>query len=322
MENGVDEIMLSYLVSGGFGGREFQQSELARLIERFTPQEGVQQTAIAPLHLFRSSAPLEPIHGVYKPVLCLVAQGRKRVTLADASYTYDTAQYLLVAVDLPVISYVTATPQEPLLSLSLEIDPRQISALIMDAELPVMPGNPASQRGIILGCLDSLLLDAVIRLLRLLETSQHIAVLAPHIIREILYLLLVSEQGAVLHHIAFASGKKEGIVQALHWLKSHFAEPMQVEALARKYHMSPSVFHHHFKSATAMTPLQYQKRLRLEEACRLMLEESVDVGTAGFQVGYESSSQFSREYRRLFGDSPRGHLARLREAPSHNSPRV
>ena len=159
--------MLSCSHSGGVWRREHQQSELATLVEQFTFYEGVHQTAIAPLHLFRSSTPLEPIHGVYKPVLCLIAQGRKQVTLAEDSYTYDTAQYLLVAVDLPVISHVTAIPQEPFLSLSLNIDPRQISTLIMEAELPVMPGNSASKRGITIGYLDPLLLDAVIRLLGL-----------------------------------------------------------------------------------------------------------------------------------------------------------
>lgn len=313
--------MQSHLRSSRIWEREPQQSELAMLIERFTCQEGVYQTAIAPLHLFRSSAPLEPIHGVYKPMLCLIAQGSKQVTLAKESYTYDPAHFLLVAVDLPVISHVAeATPQEPFLSFCLDIDPRQISALITEADLPVMPGNSASKRGITIGCIDSLLLDAVTRLLRLLETSQHIAVLAPHIIREILYLLLVSGQGTALRQIAFASGKKQGIVQALHWLKGHFAEPMRIEALARESHMSPSAFHHHFKAVTAMTPLQYQKRLRLEEARRLMLEEAVDVGTAGFQVGYESLSQFSREYRRLFGEPPRRDLARLRDAPQSDSP--
>jgi len=301
-------------------GRESQQSELAALIDRLTPSDGTQETAIAPLKLYRASAPWEPIHGVYKPSLCLIAQGNKQVMLGESVYLYDPSHFLLVAVDLPVISQVAeATPEEPYLSLSLDIDPHQVSALVTELDLPKAPALPALEtvavnRGIGVGCLDALLRDTLIRLLRLLDTPQHVPVLAPLIEREILYLLLASEQGAALRRIAFAGSEMEGIVKALHRLKHCFAEPLRVEDLARGSHMSPSVFHQHFKAVTALTPLQYQKRLRLQEARRLMLGEAVDAATAGFQVGYESPSQFSREYHRLFGDSPRRDAARLRES--------
>jgi len=286
-------------------GRESQQSELAALIDRLTPSDGTQETAIAPLKLYRASAPWEPIHGVYKPSLCLIAQGNKQVMLGESVYLYDPSHFLLVAVDLPVISQVAeATPEEPYLSLSLDIDPHQVSALVTELDLPKAPALPALEtvavnRGIGVGCLDA---------------PQHVPVLAPLIEREILYLLLASEQGAALRRIAFAGSEMEGIVKALHRLKHCFAEPLRVEDLARGSHMSPSVFHQHFKAVTALTPLQYQKRLRLQEARRLMLGEAVDAATAGFQVGYESPSQFSREYHRLFGDSPRRDAARLRES--------
>jgi len=284
------------------------------LIDRLTPHDGTHETAIAPLNLYRASTPFEPIHAVYKPSLCLIARRRKQVMLGESIYMYDPSHFLLVAVDLPVISQVgEATQEEPYLSLSLDIDPRQISALVTELNLPEAPASP-TQRGIGVGCLDTLLRDTLIRLLRLLETPQHIPVLAPLITREILYLVLASEQGAALRRIAFAGSEMEGIVKALHRLKHCFAEPLKVDDLAREVHMSPSVFHQHFKAVTALTPLQYQKRLRLQEARRLMLGEAVDAATASLQVGYESPSQFSREYHRLFGDSPRRDTARLRDS--------
>ena len=293
--------------------------ELATTLERMTRRDGAYPTAIAPLNLFRFSAPLEPIHGVYKPSLCVVAQGSKQVMLGENVYLYDPSHFLLVAVDLPVVSQVAeATLEEPYLSLSLDLDSMQISALVAELGLPEAPASPlgrgAPQRGIAVGCLDTLLADTMVRLLRLLDTPQHIPTLAPLIEREILYLLLASEQGAALRRMAFAGSEMGGVVKALHRLKHRFAEPLRVEDLARESHMSVSVFHQHFKAVTALTPLQYQKRLRLQEARRLMLGESVDAATAGFQVGYESPSQFSREYHRLFGDSPRRDTARLRES--------
>ncbi len=287
--------------------------ELAALIDCLTPHDGTHETAIAPLKLYRSSTPLKAIHGVYKPSLCLIARGSKQVMLGGNVYLYDPSHFLLVAVDLPVISQVVeATPEEPYLSVSLDIDPRQISALVTELSLPEAPIPLSAERGIGVGCLDALLRDTLIRLLRLLESPQHVPVLAPLIEREILYLLLASELGATLRRMAFAGSEMEGIAKALHRLKHGFAEPLKVEALAREVHMSVSVFHQHFKAVTALTPLQYQKRLRLQEARRLMLGEAVDAATAGLRVGYESPSQFSREYRRLFGEAPRRDMARLR----------
>jgi AraC-like DNA-binding protein len=292
-----------------------QQSELAALIDQLTPHDGMHPTAIDALNLFRSSTRLESIHGVYKPSLCLIARGSKQVMLGENVYLYDPSHFLLVAVDLPVISQVAeATPEEPYLSLSLDIDPRQISTLVAELSLSAAPAPPTLERGIAVGYMDALLSDTVVRLLRLLDTPQHMPVLAPLIEREILYLLLASEQGAALRRMAFAGGEMEGVIKVLHRLKDCFAEPLRVEDLAREAHMSVSVFHQHFKAVTALTPLQYQKRLRLQEARRLMLGEAVPAATAGFQVGYESPSQFSREYRRLFGDSPQRDVARLRES--------
>ncbi len=289
--------------------------ELAAALERLTGGDGTFPTAIRALNLYRSTVPLESIHGVYKPSLCLIAQGRKQVILGEDIYMYDPAHFLLVAVDLPVISQVQdASPSAPYLSLSLDIDPKQVSALLTETDVPETPARLVSERGISVIGMDADLSDAILRLLRLLDTPAHVPALAPLVQREILYRLLASEQGAALRRMALVGGEADGILRALHRLKDGFAEPLPVDALAREVHMSPSVFYQQFKAVTALTPLQYQKRLRLQEARRLMLGEAVDAATAGYRVGYQSPSQFSREYRRLFGDSPQRDVARLRES--------
>lgn len=289
-------------------------SEMAALIERFTGSDGVHSTEIAPLRLFRASVPSKPIPSVYEPALCLIAQGRKRVLLAEESYPYDPAHYLLVTVDLPVVGQVIeATRRTPYLGLRLRIDFEQISALIAETDLLERHGRDSrlAARGVSVGCLDALLRDAIVRLLRLLETPQHLGVLAPMVTREIWYLLLAGEQGARLRRIALAGGIQD-IAQAICLLRKSFDEPLRADALAAQLHLSPSAFHRRFKAITAMTPLQYQKLLRLQEARRLMLVEAEDAAAAGYRVGYESASQFNREYRRLFGDSPGRDIARLR----------
>lgn len=289
--------------------------EMTALIEKHTGSDGTHATAMDSLSLNRRSAPLQAIHGVQKPSLCLIAQGSKQVMLGDTLYTYDASRFLLLAVDLPVVGQVLdATPDAPYLSLCLDIDPAQIGTLLAEADLPPLPRSAAPQRGIAVGCVDALLRDAMLRLLRLLERPRHIGVLAPLVIREVLFLLLTGEQGAPLRRVAFSDGT-HGIADALRRLKRDFAAPLRIDALAQEAHMSASVFHQHFKALTAMTPLQYQKSLRLQEARRLMLAQDLDAATASFQVGYESPSQFSREYRRLFGDAPQRDVARLRQSP-------
>lgn len=287
------------------------QRELAALIERFSRVDGPHSTALAPLNLFRFSSPTPLLHSVFKPVLCLVAQGSKHMMVGDETYVYDPTHFLLITVDLPVVSQVIeATPRAPYLSLSLEIDAAQVSGLVSELDLPAAP-RAAPGHGVSVGRTDALLQDAFLRLLRLLDQPQHIGVMAPLITREIFYLLLVGEQGQKLRRIAFGQGETQ-IVRALHWIKGHFAQPLRIEDIAREVHLSPSAFHHGFKALTAMTPLQYQKQLRLQEARRLMLGSSLDAAAAGLAVGYESASQFNREYRRLFGDSPHRDIARLR----------
>ena len=288
-------------------------AELRRGIERFTGGDGVHRTAIAPLSLSRASTPSQPVQTIHEPALGIVAQGSKRVMLADEIYRYDAVHFILASVDLPVTSQIIeASPASPYLALRIALDPGQVGDMILAAGPSDTPGRP--QRGLAVSRVEPPLLDAVVRLLLLLESPRDIGVLAPLVLREITYRLLVGEQGPRLRQIAAANGLTRRVVAATNWLKQHFAQTFSIDALALEVHLSPSALAHHFKAVTAMSPLQYQKRLRLQEARRLMLSEGLDAASAGFRVGYQSPSQFSREYRRLFGQPPQRDMALLRTA--------
>jgi AraC-like DNA-binding protein len=297
-----------------------QQSEFARLIDRHIPADGIHASAIPRLVLIRTSEPSEPLPTVYDPAVCVVAQGRKQVMLADEVYVYDPEKYLVVTVDLPVVGQVIeATPAQPYLCLKLDLDPGQLSALMMEVGQGI-PRNPKADRlglGLAISPVEPALLDAVVRLLRLLETPQDIPILAPLIEREILYRLLFGEYSERLRQIALADSRMVSVSRAITWLKQNFAEPFRIETIAREARLSPSALHHSFKSVTAMSPLQYQKQLRLQEARRLMLAQALDAATASHHVGYESPSQFSREYSRLFGAPPSRDIARLKSAQAY-----
>ncbi|WP_038489448.1 AraC family transcriptional regulator [Collimonas arenae] len=289
-----------------------QQIELARLIAQYTATDGVHQTAIAPLNVVRLSQPTLPNHALHKPALCIIAQGQKRVLLADEVYLYNCAQYLVVSVDLPVMGHVTqATPELPYLCIRLDLDPRDIGEMIMAGELGIRKPEPPA-RGMFVSKANSSLLDAVLRMMRLLAEPQDIPVLAPLAMREILYRLLQDEQGGMLQQIAMNDSQAQQVVKAIELIKRDYRLPLRIESLAREANMSSSSLHHHFKAVTAMTPLQYQKQLRLQEARRLLFSEVGDAATAGHLVGYESPSQFSREYNRMFGAPPARDVARLR----------
>ena len=288
-------------------------TELKRCIERFTGRDGVHRTAIAPLSLSRASAPSQPVQTIHEPALGILAQGSTRVMLADEVYRYDAAHFVLASVDLPVTSQVIeASPDSPYLALRIALDPGQVGEVILAAGPCDTPGRP--QRGLAVSRVEPPLLDAAVRLLLLLDSPRDIGVLAPLVLREITYRLLVGEQGPRLRQIAAANGLTRRVAAATNWLKHNFAQAFSIEALAREVGISPSALQHHFKAVTAMSPLQYQKRLRLQEARRLMWSEGVDAASAGFRVGYQSPSQFSREYRRLFGQPPQRDLALLRTA--------
>jgi len=291
---------------------ENQREELAAIIRRNTTEDGNYATAVASLFMSRYSQTHQFAPGLAQPALCIMAQGRKEVRLADESFIYDPLNYLVVSVSMPVTGrVVTITSEEPILAIRLDIDPAEITALITDAGPMGVPTRPTG-RGLYVEKLDAAMLDAVLRLARLLDTPKDIAMLAPLIRREILYRLLRSQQGHRLYEIAIANSQSHRISQAIKWLNGHYEQPLRIDDLAKEVNLSVSTLHHRFKAMTAMSPLQYQKQLRLQEARRLMLAEGLEASAAGYRVGYESPSQFSREYSRLFGAPPLRDLARLR----------
>jgi AraC-like DNA-binding protein len=285
-------------------------TRLAAAVERQTTADGGYETAVSALRLSRYSAPSDLVAVVYEPCLCVVAQGAKEVLLAEDVYRLDPAQSLLVSVDLPADARVVeALPHCPYLGVRIALDPAVVGELLAEGTAAPLLGPPA--RGLAVTPVDPPLLDAVNRLVTLLDSPQDVGPLAPLVLREITYRVLVSPQGLRLRQIASAGAPAHRIARAIRWLKEHFAEPLRVESLAKHVRMSPSAFHLHFKNVTAMSPLQYQKKFRLQEARRLMLGEGLDAAEAAFRVGYESPSQFSREYRRMFGAPPRQDVAAL-----------
>ena len=287
------------------------QSELSGIIERYSGRDGAHATPIPGLTLYRGTGKSGINCGLYKPALALISQGEKRVVLGDETFVYDQANYLVTSVVLPVLAQVTrATPEEPYLCLMFDLEPRRIGALMSEMKLSRPPA--ASGRAMAVGALTTELLDPVLRLARLLDDPQDIPVLAPMLEREVIYRLLTGELGMRLRNLAVAESQTHQIARAIDWLKTNYMRPLRIEDLARSVHMSESSLHHHFKAVTAMSPLQYQKHLRLQEARRLMLTEMQDAASAGHRVGYESPSQFSREYSRLYGAPPLRDIAQLR----------
>ena len=285
---------------------------LGTSIARWTEQGDQPMTAIPGVSLSRRDAPTQPTSHMYEPIMCVIAQGAKRVLLGDDTYVFDAHHFLITSLDLPtVVQIIQASREKPYLSLRLQLDQREMAQLMVDSHLPP-PRVQHSSRGMATGAVTVPLLSACHRLLDLLTTPQDIPILAPLIQREILYRLLVGEQGARLRQITSAGSQSHQIAQAITWLKQHYTRSLRIEDLAAHAHMSPSTFHQHFRALTAMSPLQYQKWLRLNEARRLMLTERLDAATAAFEVGYESPSQFSREYRRVFGVPPLRDITSLR----------
>ena len=288
------------------------RAELASTMHRYAPTYGVFQTGIAPLYFIRSDTPTDVIHTVHKPGLCIVVQGRKQVQLWEECYVYDPLNYLVVSVTLPLAGQVTeASSEKPYFCIRLDIDPAEIAQLIADVS-PVGVPSQQPHRGLYLDKIDSSLLDAMLRLVRLLDVPSDIPALAPLALREIFYRLLKGQQGQRLHEIAITDSQTHRVTRAIEWLNNNYAQPLHIDKLASYVNLSNSTLHHRFKAVTAMSPLQYQKQLRLQHARRLMISEGLDVSTAGFKVGYESPSQFSREYSRMFGAPPSRDIAKLR----------
>jgi len=291
------------------------REELVERIGRAMREDGTVQP-LQGLHLSRCSLPLKPVHSVLEPSVCVIAQGSKEVLLGDSRYRYDPSQYLLATVELPRVSQVLeASKERPYLSLRLELAPTLVSSVMLEAghAFRSSPPGHADVRAIAVSPLDGNLLDAFVRLTRLLDSPAEARVLQPLITREIIYWLLVAEQGAQLHHLAILGGYTSHIARAVERLRQDFDQPLRIEDIARELGMSVSGFHHHFKAVTAMSPLQFQKQLRLQEARRLMLGEDLDAASAAYRVGYHDASHFNREYKSLFGVPPMRDVQRLRE---------
>jgi AraC-like DNA-binding protein len=279
------------------------RAELAAHIAQALPQDGISHP-LEGLHLFRHSQPVGPIHNVIEPSLCVVAQGSKEFLLGENRYHYDPAHYLLTTVDLPYVGQIRdASPECPYLGLRLALAPDMVSSVLAEMEqIPLQ--NPKDARAIAVSSLDGPLLDAVVRLVRLVANPAEARVLLPLVRREIVYRLLRGEQGARLHHIAMRGGYRPQILHAIERLQQEFDQPLRIEQLAHDLGMSVSGLHHHFKSVTALSPLQFLKRLRLQAARRLMLGEGLDAASVALRVGYQDAAHFNREYKSFFGAPP------------------
>jgi AraC-like DNA-binding protein len=289
-------------------------TDIAALIARHVSKDGFHATPIERVTLVRSSTLTMPMPNVYRPQLCLVAQGRKDVTLGERVFRYTPGRYGIVTYDLPAIGQVIeATPDNPYLCLYLDFDPVMLGELAL--RVPPSPEASCPSIGKTVSDAGAALLDAALRLLRLLDDPAALPVLGPLAEQEILYHLLAGPDGARMRHITSSQGRVAHVGRAIAWIGKNFRERFSVERLAAEAGMSPSSLHEHFRAVTAMTPLQFQKQLRLQEARSLMLVQAIDVTTAALRVGYESPTQFSREYRRHFGESPARDIARLRASP-------
>lgn len=289
-----------------------QQHELAKLIERYSDGDGVHATAIPSLFFIRQSDISEPSYKTYTPSLCIVAQGAKEVWLAKDRYTYSPADYLVATVDLPVTGQVTeASSDVPYLALKLEFTPNQVLEVLSNATSQI-GSKEHTKRAMFVSQLDLSLLDAVLRLARLLDNPKDVPLLAPLFTKEIIYRVLQGKHGDTLEQIAIQGSRSCHIRDVVEHIMSNYDKPFRIEELAELANMSISSLYRHFKEVTAMSPIQFQKQLRLQEARHLLLSSSSDAADVAFRVGYESPSQFSREYSRMFGFPPVEDIKRIR----------
>lgn len=290
------------------------QREIARLIEHFSNQDGVHPTPIPSLFLIRESIITEPISRVNEPSFCIILQGEKEVLLGEERFLYGPGHYIVASVDLPVTGQVIkASTESPYLALKLEFTSSQILEVLNETNIqPDQRKN--AKRAMFVGEVEPSLLDAVLRLASLLENPKHIPVLAPLFKKEIIYWILQSPHGEALEQMALEGSNGSRIREVIDHIINNYEDPFRIEELAQIANMSVSSLHRHFKEVTAMSPIQFQKQLRLQEARRLLLAESTDIAHVAYRVGYESQSQFSREYSRMFGFPPRVDISRLRES--------
>ncbi len=288
--------------------------DLARLVGDIAQTDGDYTTPIPALMIYRRSKATDPMPCIYGLGLGITVQGSKRVSLGDEIFDYGPGQSLVTSVDLPVVSFVTrANPAEPYLGVRLDLDARAIAQVAAEMDFST-PLKATSSRAMSVETLDDGLLDALTRLIRLLDEPQLAPQIVPLIQQEIIVRLLNGGHGPTLLHLVTAGSPSQQIAKVLAWLKLHFTDNVPIDDLATKAHMSPSTFRQHFRAVAGMSPLQYLKHLRLQGARQLMLNEDLDASSAAVRVGYESASQFSREYTRLFGAPPLRDIKRLRES--------
>jgi AraC-like DNA-binding protein len=294
------------------------RQELIERIGRAVPQDGTVEP-LPGLHLTRMSSATEPVHGVSIPSFCVIAQGSKNVYLGEDYYRYDSGHYLIATTELPIVFQIAAASNDrPHLSLRLDLSPSIVGPVMVDAALPA-PRRLSNAKAIDVSPLDGSLLDAVIRLVKLLDEPIDARVLMPLITREIVYRLLSGAQADRLRQMARLGGATDRVVTAIERLRRDYDKPLRIENLAREMGMSVSGFHAQFKAVTAMSPLQFQKQVRLQEARRLMFGEDLDATTAGHCVGYDDASYFNREYKSLFGAPPIRDVQRLRAAATSSA---
>jgi len=289
-------------------------TELAIKISNSLGTLGVRATEVPGLMLYRCTAPTAPSPCTYEPSLLVIAQGRKQVNLGQTSYVFGQSRFLLTSLELPAVSRVIAASEKaPYLAFFLKLD---ISAVrdILNTEEVHVPDTTSGMRGMAIGVTTVDLVNSCSRMMDLLDAPQDIPFFAKLVQREIIYRLLQGSQGARLRAIATLGDQSHRTAKAVAWLRSNYEKPLCVEQLATIAGMSRSTLHHHFRALTAMTPLQFQKRLRLHAARRRMLTGEVDAASAAFEVGYESPSQFNREYRRFFGKPPMRDIKALRDS--------
>jgi AraC-like DNA-binding protein len=295
------------------GRMEADREELAGRMARAASRDGTIKPQPG-LNFSRFARPTELHHGFYEPCLCVIAQGAKTLALGGTVFRYDPAHYMVATVGVPMTAQVVeASPERPYLGLRLELDPTVVASVMVESGLAQPRGGDGSVRAVDVSPLDADLLDATVRLVRLIDKPDDYRALAPLIVREIVYRLLTGAQSGRMRHLATVGGHAHRMVRAVAKLREKFDKPLRIERVAKELGMSTSGFHAHFKAVTAMSPLQFQKHLRLQEARRLMLGEHLDAAEAGYRVGYEDPAYFSRDYKRHFGEPPMRDVERLRE---------